>query len=172
MESTKTELELLKDLKFEEGFRSEPYRDSLSNFTIGYGRLMKRGFTLAEHTFLFPDLDHYPINLQDSINYFRRNPMTKEEATFLLKNDIKTTEEDAKIIYKDKWDLLPGEVKVGILDMLFNLGQVKYKKFKKHIAAIKDGNYEEGALQVEQSLAAKQAPRRYKAIADRIRSKG
>lgn len=166
---TKTEIELIKDLKIEEGYSSKPYKDSVGVWTIGFGRNLKRGFTLAEHTFLFPEIERYPINLQDTVEYFRRKPMTEEEGLFLLRSDIKTCEHDAKIIYGDRWLSLPRDIKVSVLDMLFNLGLPKYLKFKKHIAAIESGDYMEAAKQVEESLAAAQAPNRYKAIAKRIR---
>ena len=166
----KTEKEIIQDLRVEEGFRTKPYRDTLNNWTAGFGHnLGGRLLTREEHDLLFPGSDGYPLSVNDMVKLLRVNPVTKEKGLVLLKNDILIAEKDSLIVYgKERWKSFPRDIKAAILDMLFNLGLKKYLKFKKHIAAMKIGDYDEGARQVINSLAALQAPSRYKKIHDRI----
>lgn len=162
------EHDLIRDLKVEEGFRSTPYRDTTNNLTIGFGHNLSGGrlLTQEERDKLFDGADDLSLN---GINkWLHDHPISEETALLILRNDIVVTEVDARIIYGDRWNTLPKDIKVSVLDMLFNLGLNKYLKFKKHIKAINDGDYEEAAKQVIKSLAYTQAPHRYKKIHDRI----
>ena len=165
----KTERELIQDLKVEEGFRSKPYRDTMNNLTIGYGHnLGGRLLSRSEHKLIFGKDYAYPLSIGDMAKILHDNPMPEDVALVLLKSDISICYEDALTVFGERWLSFPRDIKVSILDMLFNLGLKKYLKFKKHIKALEVGDYEEAAKQVLKSLAYTQAPHRYKAIHDRI----
>ena len=165
----KTEQELIQDLKIEEGFRSKPYRDTTNNWTICYGHnLGGRLLTKEEHKLLFGTDYAYPLSIGDMVNILRVKPVPEPAALTLLKNDIEIARKDAIIVFGAKWYQFPRDIKVAVLDMLFNLGFKKYLKFKWHIKALNEGNYEKAAEEVVKSLAYMQAPHRYKKIHDRI----
>ena len=166
----KTEHEIIKDLKVEEGFRSKPYKDTQGKWTVGFGRnLTGRALTVEEHTLLFPESDGYPLSINTMVILLKQRPMTVEQALILLKNDLEICKKDAITVYGDRWLSFPRDIKVSVLDLLFNLGLPRYLGFKKHIKALELGDYDEAAHQILNSRAYKQLPKRYQIIADRIR---
>ena len=167
---TTSEKEVLKLLKIEEGFRSVPYLDTTNHMTVGYGwNLHGRKITRIEHEYLFGEDTPYPLSIDETVAYFRQTPITEQQAAYMLERCILVAEGDAKEVYRKEWDTFPDNIKVALMDMMYNLGRIRYLKFKKHIAAIRCGNWEEAARQIENSLAAHQAPSRYKSIANRMR---
>ena len=163
-----THLEIIKDLKMEEGFRGKPYLDTLGHITIGVGHSVTgRKFTDEEYKVLFPD--EKPDSTATMRDYWMRKPMTSKQAEFLLDQDLAICEKEAQGIFKDQYTNFPVRIKVSILDLLFNLGGTKYRKFKKHIQAIKDGDWDKAADEIQNSLAAAQVPHRYNVIARRLR---
>lgn len=93
-------------VKLHEGFRSEPYRDSLGFLTIGYGRL----------------LDGKGI--------------TKKEGEYLLMNDLNQAIEDAKSLFGNFDDLSQKrqEVLVEMCFQLGKGGVSKFVNFRKAVA--------------------------------------
>lgn len=69
--------------------------------------------------------------------------ITKDEALFLLKNDIKRIKQEASTL--SFYPSLNLRRKYAILDMLYNLGLPKFLKFKKMIAALEVGDYDRAA---------------------------
>ena len=94
-----------------EGLRLKVYDDSVGIPTIGVGR-----------------------NLKD-------RGITKDEALFLLSNDIKdfTDQLSNKL---DWFDLQPDKVKLVLTDMAFNLGIAGLLSFKNTLEHIKNGEYQ------------------------------
>ena len=163
-----THIEVIKDLKMEEGFRGKPYLDTLGHITIGVGHSVTgRKFTDEEYKVLFPD--EKPDSTAAMRDYWMRKSMTSKQAEFLLDQDLAICEKEAQAIFKDQYTNFPVRIKVSILDLLFNLGGTKYRKFKKHIQAIKDGDWDKAAEEIQNSLAAAQVPHRYNVIARRLR---
>ena len=163
-----THKEIIKDLKVEEGIRTKPYLDSRGYVTIGAGHNVRgRKFTDEERKVLFPDEN--PDSTAAMRDYWMRKPMTSKQAEFLLDQDLAICEKEAQAIYGAEYTNFPVRIKVSILDLLFNLGGTKYRKFKKHIQAIKDGDWDKAADEIQNSLAAAQVPHRYNVIARRLR---
>lgn len=108
--------ELVKSVKLGEGLKLKPYRCSAGKLTIGFGR-----------------------NLDDV-------GITEEEAEYLLMNDLKRAENDAK--------KLPGfdncsQVRRDVLiEMVLNLGLPRVLGFRKMLAAVSNGDYAEAARQM------------------------
>lgn len=77
------------------------------------------------------------------------NGISENEAMQLLYNDI----ENVIIFLKqqDLYDNHPLYVRKALVNMVFNLGFSGFLKFKKTIALIKEGNYEEAAKEVKNS---------------------
>jgi len=111
---------LIEMLKRHEGFRSKPYRCSAGKLTIGFGR-----------------------NLQDV-------GISKQEATYLLLQDIEKATEDAKSLFPNFDSFTPNRQN-ALINMIFNLGINRFKLFKNTIKAIKIGDWTSAAKHAKQS---------------------
>jgi len=75
-----------------EGLKLKPYICPAGKLTIGVGR-----------------------NIED-------NGISKDEAMYLLENDIKRCEKELREIFND-FDSLPDNIKIALIDMIFNMGE-------------------------------------------------
>ena len=124
-------------LKRDEGFVPHAYEDSLGFLTIGYGRLIDR---------------------------LKGGRITKDEAEFLLDNDIsdKTTELTRKL----PWVLQLDEVRSTVLlAMAFQMGTDKLLTFKNTLKAVWDRDYKAAAAGMRASLWYRQTPQRAERLA-------
>ena len=112
-----------------EDMKLKPYKDTVGKLTIGVGR-----------------------NLDD-------NGIDADEAIYMLKNDIKNTQDDLKSIFSN-FNELPDNVKLALTDMMFNLGKTRFLKFKKMIQAVEDKDFKEAAKQAKDSKWCKQVKSR------------
>jgi len=87
------------------------------------------------------------------------NGISEDEAIYLLENDIKRCENELKEIFKD-YETLPDNVKIALIDMIFNLGKPRFLKFKKMIQAIKDKDFVRAAEEAKNSKWCKQVKSR------------
>ena len=127
---------LLKDkIKKNEGFRSEPYLDSLGHPTIGYGHLITKK---EEKIFQVKFSKKFLSNLFDKD--FKKALMAYKN-NFNYKKHTKNTKE-------------------VLIEMIFQLGIKKQKKFTKMNKHIKNNNMFLAALEMKNSLWYKQTPKR------------
>ena len=167
-----TENMLVKELKKQEGYRNKPYKDTQGFWTIGYGHnLQGRAFDSYENERLFPRYKTLsaPITAEQCVQYWQQNPISQSDAEFILEQDILIVKHAATKIYKKQWEKFNDEQKVAILDLIFNLGEFKYKQFKRHIKATKALDWETSAAEILNSKAARQAPKRYKELAKQLK---
>ena len=146
-------LEIKKRLEFHEGFRSKPYLCTQGKKTIGIGRNLEANpFTEAERLVI-------------------KNPdnITKQEAYFLLENDIIET-----ISLLDNmvrcFAKLDDERKYALIDMGFQMGVSGVCKFKNMLAAMNAGDFEKASKECLNSNYAKQTPARAERIAKLIKT--
>ena len=138
----------LKDqLIIDEGVKYETYLDHLSLKTCGIGHLCRE------------DEPEYDLELGAEIS--------EDRVTELFEQDIQTVIQDCKKVYDD-WDNLPEEVKQIVANMMFNLGRPRYSKFRKHIQAVMDGNWQESANQMRDSRWHKQVTNRAERLCKRM----
>ena len=76
--------------------------------------------------------------------------ITEEEALFLLRNDIAECEDDLRSIFTE-YDALDESRKHVLIDMRFNLGPSRFRKFKKMIAAVKEKEFSRAAEEMKDS---------------------
>ncbi len=115
-----------------EGIRYVPYRDSLGFLTVGIGhRLMGES----------------------------KSVYTYEEITQLFYLDIQTSIKSARKVYPS-YDTQPDKIKVILIDLAFNLGETKLRKFVKMNLAINNGDYPLAAKELKDSLYFKQTGNR------------
>lgn len=70
----------------------------------------------------------------------RDNGISEEEAEFMLENDIVSTLQDLRKVFDD-FDTFPYNVKLVLVDMMFNLGMDRFLGFKKMIQAVKNRDW-------------------------------
>ena len=138
---------LREQLIIDEGVKYETYLDHLSLKTCGIGHLCKEDD---------PEFE-LPIGTE----------ISEERVTELFEEDIQIVIQDCKKVYDD-WENLPEEVKQICAIMMFNLGRPRYSKFRKHIQAVIDGNWQESANQMRSSRWHKQVPNRAERLCKRM----
>lgn len=135
----------LEELKLDEGFRSNPYRDNVYGvWTIGYG-----------HT-------------GPSINGDTK-PISESDGEELLREDFKEAVEGAKFAIPC-FEGLDGPRKGAVCNMAFQLGGKKLSAFHEFIHLLDIGTYVEAADDLSHTLWYKQTPNRAKRIAFRIKT--
>ena len=123
----------------DEDLRLMPYRCPAGKLTIGVGR-----------------------NLED-------NGITREEAYYLLRNDLDTCHRQLSLAIPF-YDRLPSEKKEILLNMCFNMGLTRLQGFKRMLAAMAVNNWDEAAREMENSAWAKQVGDRAKRLIRKMRS--
>ena len=149
-------MNLIEQLKVHEGFEDNFYQCTADKRTIGYGRNVDDNpFTKAELEML---------GRED----FDLEPMTKDEAEFLLENDVNAV--IAKIKPLLPWgDLCPARQAV-CANMAFNLGSYGFSKFKNMIKAINEQFYEKASVEMMDSRWARQVSNRANELAIQMHS--
>ena len=132
---------LLDQITLHEGLRLKPYRCTAGKLTIGVGR----------------NLDARGI--------------TKEEAMFLLHNDLKDCIKDAELILgSEVWENLTEVRRRVVVDMRFNLGPAGLRSFKNTLKAVREGRYEDAAKGMLNSKWAGQVGRRATRLAQMMKA--
>lgn len=120
---------MTRQLRLHEGERLKPYRCTAGKLTIGVGR-----------------------NLED-------RGITREEAAYLLANDIAA--EERELLRALPWVAKLDEVRARVLlDMSFNLGLVGLLGFKNTLETIERGDYQRAAAMMLDSRWARQVGQR------------
>jgi len=115
-----------KVLRHDEGVRFQPYRDTVGKLTIGVGR----------------NLDDVGIS-----------DMTVDQ---MLEEDICKAVSSAKAIFGGQFDTMTPLRQIAIVNMLFNLGEPRFKRFVMTIAAIKRNDFKSAKDHALHSRWAKQ----------------
>lgn len=132
----KHRLLLRAQVKGDEGFRGQLYRDSLGNLTIGYGRLMEKA---------------------------RGGGISRDEAEYMLANDLQTAERLCEGI-PTYLELSPVRQAV-LINMCFNMGAPKLHGFVKMFAALERQDYKAAAHEMRDSRWAQQVGARAERLA-------
>lgn len=135
------ESDLIKQIKEHEGLVLKPYKCPAGRLTIGYGH-----------------------NIED-------NGLSKTACEFILFEDIEEAERNLYAIFgRELYESLKNIQKIALIDMMFNLGIIKFLTFKKFIKAVKDKDWNKASEEVINSRAYEQNKRRYKKIAEQIKN--
>ena len=141
--------QLREELKRDEGCVNAIYLDHLNLPTIGIGHLVTE----------WDEEYGKPVG----------TPVSEERVNDLFDKDIQVTIDECKVLY-DNFDNLPEEAQLIIANMMFNLGRPRLTKFRKMYEAVMDANWIEAAIQMEDSLWAKQVPNRAERLCNRMRN--
>lgn len=137
-----------------EGMKLTVYTCPAGYKTIGVGRNLETNPLTAEEEKACPDVAH---------------GITKNGAMMLLRNDIHRCETELSKNFT--WFReLDNERQYALLDMDFNLGLARLKKFRKMLVALENKQFDEAAAQCLDSNYARQVPKRANRIATLIRT--
>lgn len=178
---------LKKDLIRDEGFRSHPYEDTVGKLTIGYGHnLTDKGISKRIANAMFQEAVSESIDgenlstpkmlseimaLKDinpgMIELLKDIGISDRIGVVILNDDIKDAMADLdRNIY---WwrDISEGRQR-ALVNMCFNLGWPRLKKFKKMLSALECGMYRRAAVEALDSKWANQVGKRANRIAKLI----
>ena len=131
----KTVSTLKKDVKRHEDFSPRPYEDAKNTLSVGYGRnLTLNPITTEEWRVLGGPRD------------FNEKPITREEAEFLLENDLANATKAVDRLFSESE--LNGRRRDVLINMTYNMGADSVSTFENMIEAIRAGDYEEAAFQM------------------------
>jgi len=131
---------LVDQLKRHEGLRLKPYKCTAGKLTIGYGR----------------NLDDKGIN--------------KDEASYMLYRDLHNVGYELNGRIPNIMDNMVIARSDILINMAFNIGVNGVLKFKKMLAALEIGDYNEAALQMMDSKWAKQVGNRAIELSEQMRT--
>ena len=136
---------LKKQVIANEGVRKTAYKDTLNNWTIGVGHLIK-----------LPDEE-----------YLLDKELTDLEIDQIFVNDLNQAIDDARKFIDA--DSIPDEAFEVVVNMAFNLGLPKLMAFQNFQQALKDKDFVKASYEMLDSLWAKQLPNRSKRLAKIMR---
>lgn len=146
--------EIFSFVKEHEGYRPHVYKDSLGIPTIGIGFNLMRS-------------DARKISQQAGVNYDNilsgKETLTDEQVKEIFKITLSIAYKDAKQ-WIPKFDGLPKNIKLAILDLSFNMGYTRLSKFVRTKEHILSGNYKAAAQELQNSKWATQVGRRVKSV--------
>jgi GH24 family phage-related lysozyme (muramidase) len=141
-------------IKDHEGYRPHVYNDSRGIPTIGIGLNLLR-----------PDAKK--IAAQAGADYDAilsgKQTLTDDQVKDIFRITLGIAHQDAKK-WVPQFDSLPKNIKLGILDLSFNLGYTRLSKFVKTKEHIASGNYNSAADELQKSKWATQVGRRAQSI--------
>ena len=132
--------EIVEALEVEESFRAYPYRDSMENLTIGFGRCIQQGIGLG---------------------------LTRHEAHHLLVNDVLRCIEECR---RWPWfDTLKPHHQSVLIQLCFQLGYSNLSGFNRMLSALSHGDMDTAADELLDSrFARQQAPARAQRLAQQL----
>jgi len=156
-----------------EGFRSHPYRDKYTFWTIGIGHnLTQNPLPNYIKAMFWPpkDEDDKLPNNEEAFELMKKNGITIHQARYILNDDI--VNDDLKLHRNfPNYEKITDEIRqIALLYMCFNLGFIGLKGFRKFCAAFSRKKYENAADEIVNSNWYKQIPRAAKCIEHMIRS--
>ena len=140
---------LKKELTEDEGCKNEIYLDHLGYKTFGIGHLVRA---------------KDPENDMDV-----GTPVSDQRVAECFSEDIDKVIEDCIILYDDFYTL-PDEAQLIVANMMFNLGRPRLTNFVRMRVAVNKGDWQEAAIQMEDSKWYKQVPNRAKRLCERMRN--
>lgn len=129
---------LIDEIKEREGYKQIPYRDSKGFWTCGYGHLL-------EDDLIIDHVDAPNIATVGELLDVIRDPFVHER---WLEDDIDIATRDAdQLIAELNVDLHPIRREV-LIEMAFQLGLTKLRKFRKMLSAISNQRWDDAAAEM------------------------
>ena len=141
--------ELREEIASDEGKAMSVYLDHLNLPTLGIGHLINE----------WDEEYGKPVGTE----------VSEERVNELFAKDIQTTISECKELFEN-FDDLPEEVQKICANMMFNMGRPRLSGFKKFRAAVANNDWQECAIQMEDSRWHKQVTNRANRLISRMRA--
>ena len=153
-------------LIYHEGLSLEVYKCPADYWTIGVGRnLESKGLSDEEQQAI---LGTSGLNRTEVIERLKEQVLTREQALFLLRNDIAECEAD---LNQFPWFKKLDKVRRNVLiDMRFNLGPGRFRQFKRMLDALACADYNTAAAEMMDSRWYHQVGHRSKRLVEMMRT--
>ena len=151
---------LTQDLARHEGTRLQSYDDSEGNRTVGIGFNLDRAGAREA-------IEAIGANFDDI--YSGTAELTRNQANNLLQQDLGTAVQDATNFLPDL-NQHPARVQEAIINMAFNLGGPRLRRFQRARQALQNFDYDAAADEMLNSRWAGQVGNRANELADAVRS--
>jgi lysozyme len=102
------------------------------------------------------------------IEVLKKRGITKDEALFLLREDIADAEKDLQ--HFDWFPRLDPVRRKVVIDMRYNLGPTRFRQFKRMIAALAAGDYKQAADEMVDSAWYHQVGTRARRLVEMMRT--
>lgn len=142
----------LEMLKRHEGYRAEPYLDTVGKWTVGYGR----------------NLEDNRLTLAETLQLLREGP-TESFYAGLLRHDAEKARTVAEMSFPN-WPIHSDPRQAVVENMIFNLGQGKFLGFRRMREAFICQDYGRASIEMLRSKWATQVGPRAVELADMMRS--
>lgn len=130
-----------------EGLRLEVYKCPAGKWTVGVGRNLEgKPLTDEEQEHILGARGLKPDQVIDTL---KERGVTKDEALFLLANDIEDAVKD--LSHFDWFGGLDPVRKKVVIDMRYNLGPTRFREFRRMIAALSVGDYKIASWEMQDS---------------------
>ena len=113
----------------------------------------------------YPDADGWAIGVGHNLKY----PIPQEAAEIIFNADYDQAFKSYRTLPKEIQEGLSWRRREVLVEMIFQMGVAGVLGFKRMCKALVDKDYEEAAVQIMDSKAAKQCPERFQEYADRMR---
>ena len=149
----------------EEGMELHAYKDSVGLWTVGIGHLLDSDQSDEEFAILAEaGYDGSDESIENLI-------ITEDQAFRLFDIDVQEAIHDIYPTFdNDSLNELGEARRAVIISMIFQCGGAGFRKFRKFIDAIKEGDFETASVEMMDSRAAKQAPNRFKRASEAMRT--
>lgn len=145
LETTEPKRESIKELdalrniiKREEGLKLIPYKDNQGVLTVGYGLNLAQEKAVAE-------LKKVGIDKDELIS--GKTQLTSDQAEALMNINIEHSLEIARSIFP-KFNSFGAGRQHAVIDMIYNLGEDRFKKFDNTINFIRRGKWDRAAKEI------------------------
>jgi lysozyme len=138
---------LLEQLRLDEGVVNEIYLDSVGKATFGVGHLVVKSD---------PEYGK-PVGTE----------VTEARVESCFEEDVNTAIADCVALFEN-WESFPGEVQEILVNMAFNLGQTKLRKFVKFKKQLEHGRWQAAAKEGRDSLWYRQVKNRAERLMSRL----
>lgn len=165
---------LKNQLKIDEGYKEYIYLDSEGLATFGIGHLITSKdpeyYEVLKH---WPFLLNKTLTAEEKIKKFDESKnkvkVSQERIMDIFQKDVDIAIADTRRIFKDFDNFLP-KLKEILVNMCFNLGFVRFSKFKKMIKAVENQDYKKVAKEMVDSKWYGQVGNRAKRLVKRVKS--
>lgn len=149
-----------------EGLRLEVYKCPADYWTVGVGRNLEgKPLTDEEQEHILGAGGLKPDQVIDTL---KERGVTKDEALFLLANDIEDAIKDLSNF--DWFEGLDPVRKKVVIDMRYNLGPTRFRQFRRMIAALSVGDYKVASWEMQDSQWYHQVGNRSKRLVEMMAS--